>query len=214
MKILQRTRDDLDACQLLWTSIIHNYIFIIVESSSKRFRYSIDSHLVKVAMHFSIFFQERAYEPYREQVTDIEILYTEFILTVRRPTGESKAHPVQLWNHTQDLNWTRCFFSFGQGAKSSWIWQSSYHSSFTKIYIPIRWSDTNRKENSPALGLLCRNLLLKNTKYYANHYHLRSFDLKQDIRSSSVVGAPPGRHFGPALSALHSLNDLDLLPHA
>jgi hypothetical protein len=37
----------------------------------------------------------------------------------------------------------------------------------------------------------------------------------QTCRSSSVVGAPPGRHsrLGPALSAFNSLNDLILLSH-
>ena len=87
--------------------------------------------------------------------------------------------------------------------------------SFFFMKIPIRWSYTNRKENSVALDLLCRNVLLKKTKYYANHYHLRSFDLKQDMQILIDRRRPSGTPLPtrPALSALHSRNDLVLLPH-
>ena len=128
---------------------------------------------------------------YQEQVNDLEIPYTELILAIRRPTGASKSHSIQPWTHKQELNWTRCFFSFKQAAKSSSIWPGSYHFSFMKILI--QWSYTNRKENSAALDLSCRNLPRKNTTYYANHYHLRSFDLKQDMQI--LVAVPLGRHF-------------------
>ena len=36
----------------IWTSIVHNYIFIIFENSSKSFKHWIESHLVEITIHF------------------------------------------------------------------------------------------------------------------------------------------------------------------
>ena len=74
-------------------------------------------------------------------------------------------------------------------------------------------SCTNRIECCYALGASFRNLFLKSTKYYARYYNRKSFGLEQDMQN--LVDNPSGRHsrLGPALSALHSPNDLVLLPH-
>ena len=67
----------------------------------------------------------------------------------------------------------------------------------------IRLACTDRIEHYYALDALFRNLFLKRTNCYTHYYYQNSFGLKQDVQNL----------VGPALSALHSSNDLILLQH-
>ena len=117
-------------------------------------------------------------------IESTSLIWRSYILSVFSPSECPLVHRKRILFNNEithpHLNWTRCFFSFKEAAKSSSIWQCSYP--FSCMKIPIQWSYTNRKENSDTLDLLCRNLLLKNTKYYANHYYLRFFDMKQQMQ--------------------------------
>ena len=163
-------------------------------------------------LHFSIFVSMRTYEPFWESIMETGFVCSEYILTIARPTHASRAHAIQHFAHTNDLNLAQYYYSFKEAAISSPIWAMFLSFLFHKHTDSVI---THESKHSIAMHSV---------------HHLEIFSCRRQsttlntamesclvwsetCRTSSVVGAPSERHsqLGPAPSAFHSLNDLILL---
>ena len=75
-----------------------------------------------LGLNFSIFVSMRTYEPFWESIMETGFVCSEYILTIARPTHASRAHAIQHFAHTNDLNLAPYYYSFKEAAISSPIW--------------------------------------------------------------------------------------------
>ena len=133
---------------------------------------------------------------------------TEWTLTA------SKTDPVQHSNDTHELRWALCYLSFEEPALSSPVWTMFLSFHFSWIY---RFGSHTWIEQSIDVHIVHYSEIFfwRGESTTLNTTTESPFALSKTCSTSSVVGAPLGRHsrLGSASSVLSFLNDVIILPH-